>query len=143
MKHRLTVIISVSICIGTQCFARLNETREESDKRYGKPLTVGKGTTVEDWESRMYMTADGAILSAEFPKNDNSVCGYLTYVGLTEEQVATALKANAQGMTWKKVISSGRYDGWMRDDGSMATFVKPATLALATKAGQAARKKNE
>lgn len=90
--------------------ARMGETREQCEKRYGAGTVVtnwSDGIGAETWAEVMYRKGD-FVLKVHFYKGKAILVGYLkvTEDGKTElskTEIETLLKANSEGKKWNEV----------------------------------------
>ena len=98
----LTVIATVLILLGSQGFARIGETAEQCDSRYGAPLKVEASGT------RYYERAginigviffEGKADSIFYMKKERTALG--KPIPLSENEIEIFLNSNAEGRNWK------------------------------------------
>lgn len=99
-------------------WARLGETAEECDARYGKPTTVEKES--DGIPNRTYQYGDFLVKVAFI--DGKSVCEEFKKTGknlLTMEEAQRLLEVNKQGSDWvlKDDLDDATPESWMRVDG--------------------------
>lgn len=157
--RRLLVMGSVFACLVGNVQARLGETEQECEARYGQPTPQVPATPGSD--RTLTYTKDDITVTAEFVKGRCLRIAYTRAYGkqCPQEQLDVFFKANAGGSGWVKYQGAGRCD-FVRADGARAlvtsrydwsapegvTFTYPQWQKLhdkAVKAADAAKKAAE
>jgi hypothetical protein len=133
MTALATVILAGA---GTQCFARLGETEEELEKRYGKPLEVrARPPEAPPAEKAMVFTKDNMIVIVHVFQG-RSVSEWYWFrdsnrkefpVEKDPQKAEALLRANSAGVVWEKhpPIASNKEISlyWKRSDEQALAYV--------------------
>ena len=120
VMRRLLVIALALTCAAGITQARLNETEQEFETRYGKPTETSDKPTPGSDKTLSY-TKNGVRITAEFVKGR---CQKITYVGVKDQQQLDAiLKANG-GPIWAPYKGGGKRK-LVRSDGLAIATILP------------------
>jgi len=132
-RHRLFGLL-VGLTFTAAAQARLGETMPELIDRFGKGIPARKATVYVDGNQREV----GTLVAFRYEEWRIDVimidgsCARIRYAKSptwTEQQIATLLEKNAQGLAWKEELAtSGRK--WTRQDGAIAIWDQASGLAL-------------
>ena len=122
-------LLLIALMFATPAFARVGETTEQLDKRYGKPLQTARDTL----ETRRYsfrgfiilVGLEGGVSQGEvFRKADNS--------RMTEPEIQGLLQANAGNSPWRPEPDENldNYVYWSKDKKSRVGIYALATHSL-------------
>ena len=145
-------VIFLSVLFATWCEARIGDTLEECEARYGEPIEVKEVN--ERYRGalsgRHLFEFDGLNISAQFDKDGR--CVYVTYSNrveepraglrkLSREQCERLLKLNGAGQQWtpregKSDVRDGEHvkqttivEAWERKDGQVLAWYKEMKAA--------------
>jgi hypothetical protein len=138
MRHLLIVVLFALALIPAR--ARLGETQDQCNQRYGTPLKVVEAGGDFNYRTVFYMK-NGYTICASFI---NGVCAML-YVAkadnseLSDNEQEALLAASSEGKKWTKADIISMQTVWNRDDGAKAQY-EPLkhTLMFLSKAYMAA-----
>jgi len=109
------------------CYARLGDTPERMIERWGYPKSVSDAVIYA--ENHSYKIGDTfTFRDGEWTFSAIVIegrCAKITYskpTSWTDEQKLMVLNANSQGAGWR-MVRSGPFPQWKRDDGGQALFV--------------------
>ena len=116
----------VGLLVPTVAAARLGETIEECDARYGKPTQVEAGAVFAKSIERTY-SKDGFTIKVLFVDGRAEMISYLHPSVLTGEQVTKLLNNNARGQVWHETPngSANVYGSWETPKGATAEYFTP------------------
>ena len=134
---RIMVFMIVSALVTTSAWARVGETIEQAELRYG--TRVAKGTIHEDIDTVSVQYRKGGMsIMAEFFQNSAGVpvIGQIEYLPIedaanTEEALQKVIDANANGEVWNKVESM-MHDEEYRRNGATAVIETVVTFSAFT-----------
>jgi len=115
-------VVTVLCALCTTVQARLGETREQCDKRYGKVVYVHQWPN--GLESVKY-EINGLVVHCEFYKDKVDMILFNTKINrdlLDIQKAIDLLKINAEGATWSKQYQDGTHTRWVRSDAGFASF---------------------
>ncbi len=127
------MVIALAVAVASAS-ARIGETLEECQARYGKPVSAAKpGEMVAFYKDDIFLGVsffEGKADLIIFTKK----AGQRT-VHFTDEEIEMLLKANGHGQKWSKVPGSALKARWITDDGSVAAESDPeGELTMMTRA---------
>jgi hypothetical protein len=129
MRTTLRLLI-VSVALPLCGFARLGETEQQLEKRFGAPnsrtkeITLGQGKVIEFGTKLRFRQGDWSIECAVI----DGRCAKVTYQkpgDWTRDQFTTVLTSNGQGLKWadlSKEMVRALSREWRRDDGATAVW---------------------
>lgn len=129
----MKTILALLLLCTSPALARLGETREQCDARYGKPVAAQA-----DPPTQMYDKA-GLLIVCKFDAPADSTCRGIAFCRsgpgssrnepLIQVEIDLLLKASSEGKTWIKdsATSSATEDLWTRD-GARASYNKETHL---------------
>jgi signal transduction histidine kinase len=104
--------------------ARIGETREQCDKRYGAPTKVEAGSA--DSTEAEYVK-EGFSIHVLFIDGRAQKISYSHGTAFTDKQITKLLNNNARGETWHATLptTSGVYGSWESSKGATAEYFTP------------------
>jgi hypothetical protein len=113
----LFIFLFISICNNTQ--ARINETTQQCQDRYGKPLSVKDNIAGYKKSGLLIMIQfyDGKAEMIMFRKAEKNILG--TPEELSENEIQALLNANSNKKVWKERNSISLNKEWETEDGQV------------------------
>jgi hypothetical protein len=128
---KLLLLWAAVAILGTPMFARIGETESQLVKRFGQPLSAEPHTVSDHGLVFVVGTTFTFVLGDWMINCDviDGTCARIAYSkigGWAEENFQTILNANAQGGSWKELLSPNVKQvtrKWRRDDGVVAHWI--------------------
>lgn len=141
-----TLLIIMIYALPLNVFARLDETPTESQRRYGKPLSVDKeDNSIVFKKAGFYIIINywkGKAHRLNFSKVKQNAIG--NSVKMTDTEIQALMKANAKGYSWEKSKAISMDDYWKRsDDKALAAHKTLDHMLVIATHSYAAHKANE
>lgn len=136
MKTALSLFAVIAVLFPACSFARIGETPEQCENRYGKPLSTNEGGGLFFRKGPLLFQVnffEGKCDSIIFNKEEKNVLGKPTE--LSDSEIAIILKANGGDRKWNELPVSPTMRVWKTEDGAITavyTFFENG-LALITK----------
>ncbi len=120
----LAVTVASFLIIASVASARIGETLEQCEARYGKG-SVGKDGEISFTKAGFTIQAtfyEGKVDAIGVFKIERDVLGHPKEMSDTEVQ--TLLEANGGGKAWRKLNAVSMDKQWSNEDGSVMAFMK-------------------
>jgi hypothetical protein len=117
--------VAVALLVPTVVAARIGETIEQCDTRYGTPTKVEAGDSFANSVERTYRK-DGFTVQVLFVDGRAEKISYSQLAAFTDEQISKLLSNNTNGETWESA-PNGNYDvygSWETPGGATAEYFK-------------------
>ena len=118
---KVVMAVIVGILVAGSAWARLGETAEEAEKRYGKPIQETDVTSQPGTIVRIYKKGGVSIRTSYYQKDDKMVIGWM-FVDVSDlpdaekkEVITQMLEANSAGQKWETVVSGDKTKNVKRD----------------------------
>ncbi len=133
------LLLSVLISLASPALARIGETREQCEARYGKPVRV-----LENPQTTIHQKAGLEVRCAFYEgKCDQIIFQHIERgadgkrLPLTELELKTLMEANSEGKAWEKGLEDTEFGSVIWELGDLMTaslFTRPdSSLTIATK----------